>query len=67
MLFCMGNLSLRRGQHIGICLFEPRYRMMVAKALANDGKFGIVVDSCCFRAAGWLAGGTSTGGRCTVT
>ena len=50
MLFCMGNLSLRRGQHIGICLFEPRYRMMVAKALANDGKFGIVVDSCGFRA-----------------
>ena len=29
MLFFMGRISLRRGQHIGFCLFEPRYVMMV--------------------------------------
>ena len=29
MLFCMGRISLRRGQHVGLCLFEPRYVMMV--------------------------------------
>ena len=45
MLFCMGPLSLRTGQHIGICLFEPRYRLMVRNALStHGGRFGIIVD-----------------------
>lgn len=48
MLFCMGRLSLREGQHIGFCLFEPRYRLLVSRALEQDGRFGIVIDSCGF-------------------
>lgn len=48
MLFCMGRLSLHYGQRIGVCLFEPRYRMMIANALEKGGKFGIVIDSCGF-------------------
>ena len=50
MLFCMGSLCLRRGQHLGICLFEPRYRLMVSRALEGDGTFGIVTTSVGFRA-----------------
>lgn len=47
MLFHMGSVSLRYGQHIGICLFEPRYRMMVENALTtHDRRFGIVTDGC---------------------
>ena len=35
MLFFMGRISLRRGQHIGFCLFEPRYVMMVRATCTN--------------------------------
>jgi len=47
MLFFMGRISLRRGQHIGFCLFEPRYVMMVKNALSTHSRqFGIVTDGC---------------------
>ena len=46
-----GLACLRRGQHLGICLFEPRYRAMVSRALEGDGTFGIVTTSVGFRAA----------------
>ena len=44
-LFFMGRLALAQGQQLSICLYEPRYRMMIENAI-SDGtrRFGIVVD-----------------------
>ena len=45
MLFCMGRIGLRHGQHVSLCLFEPRYRLMVRTALSSRRQFGIVDGS----------------------